>query len=76
MQSLIREKEKCVIFDDRPTDRAAVFIQVERSWQRFVRVGIKFEPGRRIQESIAIELKGRAVELVGAVLDRGVDDRA
>src|SRR5271167_1243224 len=64
---LIREKEKGMILINWSSVRADVFILMER-------IGGRFEVVLRIQESVAIELERAAVELIGAVLDVGVDD--
>ena len=73
-RALIPEEEEELILQDRSANRAAEDVLVERRRGQGDRVLLEEVAG--IQEGIAVKLKHVAVEVVGALLDRGADDRS
>ena len=67
MKSLIGEEEEGLILEYGSAHRTAIFVLVERR-------GCRFKVVLGIQERVAVELEGAAVELIRAALDVGVND--
>src|SRR6516225_7422096 len=73
-RTLICPEEEQLVLEDRSANRAAKDVLVEG--RRGEGDGGLLIEVARVQEGVAVELKGVTVKVIGALLDRGADDRA